>query len=94
MEVLHDGQWGTVCDDNWDLSDAKVVCREMGCGDAIEGKKGAFFGNGSGGPIWMNNVNCYGNELSLKRCRSSGWDVQNCSHYKDAGVICQCESNT
>ncbi|XP_026079737.1 deleted in malignant brain tumors 1 protein-like [Carassius auratus] len=88
VEVLHNGAWGTVCDDFWDLTDAAVVCREIGCGEAIEARKGAFFGNGSG-PIWMNNVNCYGNEQTLKRCRSSGWDVQNCSHYKDAGVICQ-----
>uniref|UniRef100_A0A673NPL7 Soluble scavenger receptor cysteine-rich domain-containing protein SSC5D n=1 Tax=Sinocyclocheilus rhinocerous TaxID=307959 RepID=A0A673NPL7_9TELE len=86
VEVLHNGIWGTVCDDGWDLTDAAVVCREMGCGDAIEARKGAFFGNGSG-PIWMNNVNCYGNEQTLKRCRSPGWDVQNCNHYKDAGVI-------
>ncbi|ROI15305.1 Deleted in malignant brain tumors 1 protein [Anabarilius grahami] len=88
VEVLHNGTWGTVCDDDWDLSDATVVCREMGCGNAIEAKKSAYFGNGSG-PIWMNNVNCYGNELTLKRCRSRGWEVENCSHYKDAGVICQ-----
>ncbi|XP_056089433.1 deleted in malignant brain tumors 1 protein-like [Rhinichthys klamathensis goyatoka] len=88
VEVLHNGTWGTVCDDGWDDRDAAVVCREMGCGDAIEAKKGAFFGNGSG-PIWMNNVNCYGDELTLKRCRSHGWDIQNCNHHKDAGVICQ-----
>ncbi|CAM4563249.1 unnamed protein product [Leuciscus chuanchicus] len=88
VEVLHNGTWGTVCDDGWDLSDAAVVCREMGCGNATEAKKGAFFGSGSG-PIWMNNVNCYGNELTLKRCRSHGWDIENCTHHKDAGVICQ-----
>ncbi|XP_077090921.1 scavenger receptor cysteine-rich domain-containing protein DMBT1 [Siphateles boraxobius] len=91
VEVLHNGTWGTVCDDGWDLSDAAVVCREMGCGNAREAKKGAFFGNGSG-PIWMNNVNCHGNELTLKRCRSHGWDIQNCNHRKDAGVICQYEN--
>ncbi|XDV24641.1 hypothetical protein PO909_028759, partial [Leuciscus waleckii] len=93
VEVLHNGTWGTVCDDGWDLLDAAVVCREMGCGNATDAKKGAFFGSGSG-PIWMNNVNCYGNELTLKRCRSHGWDIENCTHHKDAGVICQCESKT
>ncbi|XP_056604974.1 deleted in malignant brain tumors 1 protein-like [Triplophysa dalaica] len=88
VEVLHDGRWGTVCDDFWDLSDAAVVCRELDCGDAKEVKGGAHFGQGSG-QIWMDNVNCTGTESTLKSCRSNGWGVHNCRHYKDAGVICQ-----
>uniref|UniRef100_A0AAY5F326 SRCR domain-containing protein n=1 Tax=Electrophorus electricus TaxID=8005 RepID=A0AAY5F326_ELEEL len=83
VEVLHRGQWGTVCDDDWDMRDAAVVCRELGCGEAVDAVGNAHFGPGSG-PIWMNKVVCSGSESTLKNCGSSG-RVSDCQH---AGVIC------
>ncbi|XP_056627971.1 deleted in malignant brain tumors 1 protein-like [Triplophysa dalaica] len=88
VEVHHDGVWGTVCDDLWDLSDAGVVCRELGCGAVIEAKSNAFFGQGSG-QIWLDDVACRGNETSLKNCSAQPWGSHNCGHSEDAGVICQ-----
>ncbi|XP_076153331.1 scavenger receptor cysteine-rich domain-containing protein DMBT1-like [Alosa pseudoharengus] len=87
VEVLHRGQWGTVCDNGWDLRDAAVVCRELGCGEAVEALKGAQFGPGSGG-IWMSDVECVGSESRVKDCKSQRWGAENCGHHQDAGVIC------
>ena len=41
----HD-QWGTVCDNEWDLLDATVVCTQLGFAGAVRATKSSFFGRG------------------------------------------------
>ena len=87
VEIFHNDSWGTICDDGWDIKDARVVCRELGYGDAIRAPKFAHFGLGSG-PIWLDDVQCRGNERSIVNCLHGGWGVHNCHHREDASVIC------
>ncbi|XP_055486353.1 deleted in malignant brain tumors 1 protein-like, partial [Leucoraja erinacea] len=87
VEVKYNGQWGTVCDDGWDVRDAEVICRELNCGPSATAFTGEQFGEGSGS-IWMDNVVCRGNETSLSQCSFPGWEINNCDHTEDAGVQC------
>lgn len=87
VEVFHNGEWGTVCDDNWSLVDAKVVCREVGCGQELSALSRAAFGQGSG-PIWLDEVTCAGLEAALSQCWDGSWGSHNCNHREDAGVEC------
>ncbi|KAM6184279.1 scavenger receptor cysteine-rich domain-containing group B protein-like [Sarcoramphus papa] len=87
VEVHHNQQWGTVCDDSWDLSDAEVVCRQLGCGRAVSAPGRASFGQGHG-PIWLDDVNCTGMEGAITECNFKPWGVHNCNHSEDVGVVC------
>ncbi|NXW49931.1 SRB4D protein, partial [Nyctiprogne leucopyga] len=87
VEILYNGSWGTVCDDDWDIVDANVVCRQLGCGHAITLPAAMTFGQGSG-PIFLDNVDCKGREAALSECWSHGWGIHNCYHYEDVAVIC------
>ena len=92
VEVFLLGQWGTVCDNNWDLADATVVCHELGYAIAVEAPRSAFFGAGSG-PSWYYSVSCVGTETTLNQCSRSASNIGSaCSHSNDAGVVCSSES--
>jgi len=45
------------------------------------------FGVGNGA-IWLDDVNCFGNESGLQDCRHSDYGVNDCSHREDVGIVC------
>ena len=102
--MCKDNEWGTVCDDGWDSSDATVVCRQLGylttgnfdtdfewhCYYQYIDAVSFFSAHfGTGtGSIFITNVACSGSESELQDCTSSN-SVSNCNHNEDAGVRCQ-----
>ena len=88
VEIRYSGTWGTICDHSWDIQDAEVVCRQLGFDGALSAPRDASFGQGNG-PIWLDDINCVGMEISISDCRHSGWGVHNCGHHDDAGVVCR-----
>ncbi|XP_059832361.1 scavenger receptor cysteine-rich domain-containing group B protein-like [Hypanus sabinus] len=88
VEIYYKGRWGTVDHDLWDLQDATVVCRELGCAGALNATGNAYFGKGSG-PVLATNIECRGDEIALRQCKSNPWRDTGYSHHWDAGVVCQ-----
>ncbi|XP_067048010.1 uncharacterized protein [Acropora muricata] len=87
VEVYHNGTWGTVCDDYWDINDAHVVCRQLGFSSAAYQYHSARYGQGSG-RIWLDDLKCHGGEASLSSCPHLAWGSHNCGHHEDASVNC------
>ncbi|XP_054748405.2 scavenger receptor cysteine-rich type 1 protein M130-like [Lytechinus pictus] len=91
VEIYYDGDWGTICDDEWDILDADVVCRQLGFTGAIRALPRAYFGPGED-LIRADNVRCTGNEERIQDCPNAGWDTHNCVHLEDASVECSTAS--
>ena len=87
VEMFHEGVWGTICDDNWDLADANVVCKQLGFPGAREALLGNQVPNGNG-KIWLDEVQCTGNERWLSNCLHNDLGINDCGHHEDAGVQC------
>ena len=89
VEIWYNSQWNTVCDDYWDISDANVVCQQLGYEGAVTAHQSAHFGEGSG-QILLDDLRCTGREVSLLECSHSGINSHNCGHGEDASVTCEC----
>ncbi|KAM4836738.1 macrophage scavenger receptor types I and II isoform 2-T2 [Thomomys bottae] len=87
VEILHNGQWGTICDDHWEIRAGQVICRSLGYQGIQSVHKTAHFGKGTG-PIWLKEVFCFGRESSIEECNIRQWGVRTCTHSEDAGVTC------
>lgn len=88
VELAINDVWGTICDDKWTLKSAKVICLMLRLPEAIAAPGNSGFGAGFG-KIWLDEVTCDGNEMSILNCRHLGLGVSTiCDHSEDAGVIC------
>ncbi|XP_037396176.1 scavenger receptor cysteine-rich type 1 protein M130-like, partial [Pygocentrus nattereri] len=88
VELLYEAHWRTLCGDRWHMTDAAVICRELGCGDAVDLLGDSHFGPGSG-PVWLYARACDGSESVIKQCGAKNLKSinTNCDH-KDIGIIC------
>ncbi len=89
MEICNERRWGTVCDDSWNEPDARVVCRQLGySADRARGFTSGFAKGTGGMRIWLDDVDCAGNETRLIDCPAGPLGRHNCAHTEDAGVSC------
>lgn len=61
VEILHNGVWGTVCDDYWSSTDAQVVCEQLGFLGEATALTASQFGHGRW--AWAGSLNLDGCEF-------------------------------
>uniref|UniRef100_A0A673BAX1 Soluble scavenger receptor cysteine-rich domain-containing protein SSC5D n=1 Tax=Sphaeramia orbicularis TaxID=375764 RepID=A0A673BAX1_9TELE len=67
VEVRYGEVWGTVCDTDWTMNKAQVVCELLDCGHAVSVPGGAHFHQGTG-PVMEATDSCFTNTTSLDKC--------------------------
>ena len=87
VEMYLLGQWTTVCDYYlWDMSDAAVVCRQLGYSGAVAAPRGSNFNvETQRRPYGVSNFQCSGYEVNITYCEKHFYE--RCSQ-NIAGVMC------
>lgn len=93
-QVLYQGDWHSICNREWDLDDADVICRQLGYPLATfaltdnselsnwTNKKTATF---------LDRLGCTGTEANLAECQMSYTTTVLCGNTEKAGIVCQSE---
>ena len=89
------GAWGAICNLNWDINDANVVCRQLNFRSALEATADTKYGAWPG-RVWLKEVDCNGKESSLLNCSNSGWGyATGCTSSRSrlavASIVCTSE---
>ncbi|XP_062854872.1 scavenger receptor cysteine-rich type 1 protein M160 [Trichomycterus rosablanca] len=87
LEVYHDGRWGLVCHHEWNNKNGDVVCSSLGCGKYVKSGTSSYTLNRKLS-MWMDEVNCKGDEKNLWDCKFNGWDVHKCHQENHIMVEC------
>ena len=95
LEIYHDGKWGTIVDDYWTDVESDVACRQLGYDAGSVGNSGRFLEShfrkaASDVPIWLDDMNCTGDENRLVNCEHPPWGEHNArgDHKEDVGLRC------
>ncbi|XP_056331074.1 T-cell differentiation antigen CD6 [Danio aesculapii] len=84
VELLDSGNWGTVCNDDFNETAGNIVCAQLKCGSAV---RLGYFEAGRGA-IHISKMKCNGSESSLWECSFNNNTDSYCGHKNDAGVVC------
>ena len=88
--MFYNGQWGTVCKGDWDINDARVVCRQLGFPEALEAISDDYYTPETvSESIVLDNLRCTGEEEGIQYCLHGGWMKSSCIWKVPVEVVCE-----
>lgn len=84
VEVNHGGQWVTVCNRGWDMSETRTVCREVGCWLTSLPRDFKFSPNRA---VWLNHISCP-SEVPEDVQMECSHSKKNCTIHDDPALDC------
>ena len=90
LEIYFSGRWGTVCENGWGARSAETVCKELGFNRLVRKTDGSLYtyDGANDSPVWLEEVQCEGDEERLSECPHGPLGTHLCSHEHDVGIIC------
>ena len=101
LEIYHNGEWGTVCDDRFDNPGnvaPQLACQLMGYATGEEISSNGIAPAPNSMPIWLDDLRCRADGVhwpgspnpptALSHCFHAGWGLNNCTHDEDVALRC------
>ncbi len=90
LEIYYGGRWGSICENGWGAMTAEVVCTELGFNRPVRTTSGSqyTYTGSEGVPVWLEEVQCEGNEEHVKDCPHGPLGTHLCTHEHDVGITC------
>ena len=93
VQVYLNGLWGSVCDDSWSSTDSRVVCSQLNLSYPLSYMdlpflRGLEQESPPDTPIWLDEVECLGDEKQLVECPSLPLGAHDCTHSEDVNLMC------
>lgn len=85
VQIFHKGSWRGICDDSFDESDARVLCRMMGPTATLASFKTGIAGQDS---FWIDDLACTGQESDVFQCHKSELGARDCGSSENVQVQC------
>ncbi|XP_072013960.1 uncharacterized protein [Amphiura filiformis] len=99
LEVYHDNQWGSVCDNGWNDIASYVACRQLGYLGAVAFKSSNIMTDTKGdadhskiarpaGRVLLSDVSCRGTETGLHQCQHGPFHQHDCLYTDSVELTC------